>query len=148
MFCCFSFNIIKFLGSVTTWSHLANYMSAKNIDRLKTIYSDVRDVDLFVGGINEMPAKGGLVGSTFGCIIERQFNDLKRGDRLYFENGPSATSFSISQLNEIRKVTMSKLICNNYKLSTIQSRAFRMPDNLANARVNCANIPELNLSVF
>jgi hypothetical protein len=23
-----------------------------------------------------------------------------------------------------------------------------MPDNLANARVNCANIPELNLSVF
>lgn len=124
-------------------------MSTTNIIKLRNIYADVRDVDLFVGGIHETPANGGLVGSTFGCIIEKQFSDLKKGDRLYFENGPSSTSFSSQQLNEIRKVTMSALICNNYRLLSIQQNAFKMPlDSLSNIRISCQAMNRLDINAF
>lgn len=134
-------------GSVTNWGHLANYMTTANIIKLRNVYADVRDVDLFVGGIHETPANGGLVGKTFGCIIDKQFTDLKKGDRLYFENGPSSTSFSTQQLDEIRKVSMSSLICKNYGLLAIQPKAFKMPDS-GNSRVPCNSITGLNINSF
>lgn len=132
---------------MTNWGHLANYMTTANIIKLRNVYADVRDVDLFVGGIHETPANGGLVGKTFGCIIDKQFTDLKKGDRLYFENGPSSTSFSTQQLDEIRKVSMSSLICKNYGLLAIQPKAFKMPDS-GNSRVPCNSITGLNINSF
>lgn len=124
-------------------------MTTANINKLRSIYADVRDVDLFVGGIHESPANGGLVGSTFGCIIDKQFTDLKKGDRLYFENGPSSTSFTTQQLNAIRKVTMSTLICDNYKLLAVQQNAFKMPlGSLSNTRISCNAIVKLDINAF
>lgn len=57
-------------------------------------FRSVDDVDLFVGGLLETP-ENGVVGSTVGCLIRKQFYDLKAGDRFYYENGPSATAFAI-----------------------------------------------------
>jgi hypothetical protein len=36
-------------------------------------------------------------------------------------------AFTVSQLQEIKKVTMSSLICNNYDLSTLQKNMFFDP---------------------
>ena len=49
-------------------------------------FSNVDDIDLFVGGIAETPLPGANVGHTFGCIIGYQFRDLRKGDRYWFEN--------------------------------------------------------------
>ena len=53
------------------------------------------DVDFYVGGLSETPASGAVIGPTFACVIANQFKDLKRGDRFYYENGPSRTSFTL-----------------------------------------------------
>jgi len=55
----------------------------------------VNDVDLFFGGLSETPVSDGVVGTTFACLLAHQFRDLKRGDRFYFENGPTSTGFSL-----------------------------------------------------
>lgn len=58
------------------------------------IHRSVNDIDLYIGGLSEDPVQGGLIGSTFACILANQFKDMKRGDRFYYENGPSPTSFT------------------------------------------------------
>lgn len=41
--------------------------------RFAELYESVDDVDLFVAASAERPAHGALVGATFACILERQF---------------------------------------------------------------------------
>ena len=88
-----------------------------------------------------------LVGPTIACILEKQFTDLKTGDRFYYENGPSATAFTQEQLNEIRKSSISGLICNNLKPRDIQPNGFLMPGaSLRNQRTSCQRILRMDLN--
>jgi len=53
------------------------------------LQSHVNDIDLFPAAIAERPLDGALVGPTFACILGRQFQDLRQGDRYWYENtGP------------------------------------------------------------
>ena len=79
---------------------------------------------MYIGGLSETPVTGAVVGPTFGCILAKQFEALKKGDRFYYENGPSKTSFTLGQLDEIRKMSLSKIICDNSDIQFIQPNAF------------------------
>ena len=39
---------------------------------LRSVYKNVADIDLFVGGLMENKLAGGLLGPTFSCIIVDQ----------------------------------------------------------------------------
>ena len=77
------------------------------------LHRDVRDIDLFTGGLSERPMSGALVGPTFACLLGRQFNFLRRGDRFWYENDMPPSAFTREQLNEIRKVTLARILCDN-----------------------------------
>ena len=106
--------------------------------RLFQTYHDLDSADLWVGGLAEEPLEGSIVGATFACIMAIQFDNLRHGDSFYYER-PGV--FSESQLAEIKKVSMSRIICNNAdSISEIQINAFKL-----DARVSCSAIPSMEL---
>lgn len=76
--------------------------------------------------------------------MARQFRDLKVGDNYYFENGNNETiRFTLPQLNEIRKSTMSRIICDNLDITAIQKNAF-LPVAIDNPLLNCTSFQKLS----
>jgi peroxidase len=74
---------------------------------------------------------------------------MKQGDRFYYENGQDTnTRFSLEQLNEIRKASMSRVLCDNLDLvSQIQKRAFEQTNsNGDNQMVKCSAFDKVDLS--
>lgn len=127
------------LKNADGFSDLNGEIPTEQINLLKSVYQDVSDIDLWIGGLSEKSrSPSALLGPTFSCIIGKEFRDLKYGDRLFYENGPNKklgtkdTSFKARELAEIKKVTLSGLICNNFDIDSIQINAFKMvsKDNL------------------
>ena len=80
---------------------------------LKELYEHPDDVDLFVGGILEIPQPDHVLGDTFSSILGRQFKRLRVGDRFWYETDDPVTGFTPEQLKEIQKVTLARVICDN-----------------------------------
>jgi hypothetical protein len=113
-------------------------MTTSVIDKLRDIYNDVRDIDLFTGGLAETPNKGAAVGPTFGCLLGRQFYYYKRGDRYWYENDIPPSSFTKDQLNEIRKVSLASVLCDNTNsIDFVQPNVFLEADPFLNALMAC-----------
>lgn len=92
------------IGKGRDFSDLAPTIHPRKIAGLQQIYSNVDDIDLFIGGIHETPLPGAVVGPTFACIIGDQFVRAKKGDRYFHDRDGQAHSFTegiiIYQLNE------------------------------------------------
>ena len=46
---------------------------------------DVHNIEAYVGMICEVPMPGALVGPTAGCILARQYQNIRMGDRWFFD---------------------------------------------------------------
>ena len=94
------------------------------------------DVDLFAGGFLENQGSGcgpglsgyeecGILGPVFRCIIGDTFSRLKFGDRYFYDLGlDDVHRFSLIELDEIRKSSFSRILCDNSPVSDIQPNAF------------------------
>ena len=138
---------------VASFDELARdgYLSRESVERLRSLYDHVDDIDLFVGGMLESHHGNAVVGPTFLCIIGDQFTRFKRADRFWFENGNDRESrFTVNQLNSLRSSSMARVICDNTGLDEIQPFAFRVETGPANSRMSCqdANIPSVDLSLW
>ena len=146
----------------TKWSDLADVMSNKNIEKIRKIYRDVDDVDLFVGGFLERIDRDAILGPTLKCIIGDTFARLKYGDRFFYDldkSGPNmdrevekTRRFIPSQLREIRKASMARIFCDNTELlSQVQPQVFnKVGIPFANNLTPCysRDIPRINLDAF
>ena len=105
----------------------------------------VDDIDVFIGGILEPPTDGSILGPTFLCVIGDQFQRIRTGDRLWYEE--EAAGFSPDQLEQVRRSSLARVLCDNSdNVSVIQPRVFHVSD-VTNKRVDCAteNIPRMDL---
>ncbi|XP_071944053.1 peroxidasin homolog pxn-1-like, partial [Antedon mediterranea] len=127
---------------------LLDSIRSSTIEKLKSIYKHVDDIDLYAGGICETPVRGGSIGPTFSCIIGLQFLKLKIGDYFWHERSNIQSSFTYEQLQEIRKVTMARVFCDTLQdVWRIQPDVFRLP-SYKNSRVTCDDLPNLNLNLW
>jgi len=44
----------------------------------------VTDIDLYIGGVTEIPLAGAVIGPTFANIFAKQFDNLKQADRFFY----------------------------------------------------------------
>ncbi|XP_019641123.1 PREDICTED: peroxidasin homolog [Branchiostoma belcheri] len=113
--------------------------------KLADLYNHVDDIDVFAAGLAERSVPGGLLGPTFACLVGRQFRELRKGDRFWFEN---QGQFSQRQLAEIRKVTLARVLCDNTDdTTTMQPHVFELPGP-GNRRVSCFSIPQPDLNAW
>lgn len=117
----------------------------RNRKLLAKLYNDNPELaDLWVAGLAEAPANGGLVGATFGCIIREQMKRLRDGDRYFYLN----KMFTYKQLREIGKTSLSKIMCDNLKnIVSIQKNAF-LAGRRNYRRVECGSIPGMDLRAW
>ncbi|XP_033762435.1 lactoperoxidase-like [Pecten maximus] len=127
----------------TTFSELKNH-SKREKRLLKSVYKHVDDIDLYAGGISEDDVKGGHLGPVFSHILARQFHELKAGDRFFYER-PTKEGFKKAQLEQIRKVKLSKIMCENFGLDLIPEDVFKIVDSGKTLK-SCESLPGMDLS--
>lgn len=113
------------------------------MNKLASLYDVPDDVDLAVGVALENILNNTLVGPTIQCILTKQFQRTRVADRFFFENsGPTGKKlggffslenlefvlgFTLDQLNSIRGMTISKLVCQNIEqIEAIQPQGFKL----------------------
>ena len=57
-------------------------------------FRSVDDVDVFVGLVSETHVAGSLVGPTLACLLGSQFEDIKFGDRFFYETRTQEEGFT------------------------------------------------------
>eukprot|EP01126_Amoeba_proteus_P042301 TRINITY_DN4594_c0_g1_i1.p1 TRINITY_DN4594_c0_g1~~TRINITY_DN4594_c0_g1_i1.p1 ORF type:complete len:492 (-),score=65.79 TRINITY_DN4594_c0_g1_i1:190-1665(-) len=72
------------LEAVTRFSQISNDSRIQVM--LESLYSSVEDIDAFVGCISEDHNNGTEIGPTFTAAITQQFERIRDGDRLWYEN--------------------------------------------------------------
>ncbi|EFX80428.1 hypothetical protein DAPPUDRAFT_304119 [Daphnia pulex] len=126
---------------------LLDLIPANVVESFKSIYASVDDIDLLIAAVSEKKAEGAAVGPTYACIIGEQFLRLKRGDRYFYDLGGQAGSFTEEQLDEIRKTSYSRIVCDNSDIRYLQPLVFKLISDL-NPLVNCEStdsIPRMSL---
>ncbi|XP_074040199.1 peroxidase [Leptinotarsa decemlineata] len=119
-----------------------------NVEKLASLYETPDDVDLIVGGSLEKNVPGTLAGPTFLGILTEQFYRTRTGDRFWYENRNENTGFTLQQLQQIRKASISRLLCDNgHQLETMQQRGFERISE-RNPLVRCDTLPSIDLSLW
>ncbi|EFX83339.1 hypothetical protein DAPPUDRAFT_240129 [Daphnia pulex] len=109
------------LPPLTNFPDLLDVMDRSVVDRLASVYGSVNDIDLYIGGLVERHLPGSMLGPVFS-----------------------------SQLQEIRKMSLAAIICDNADhIFKVQLLVFRHPSP-TNLRVNCQSsmIPRMNLAAW
>lgn len=76
--------------------------------RLASVYDDVDQVDLWVGGLTEDHLPGALVGELFATVIADQFEALRDGDRFWH-----ALRLSSRERRQVESTRLSDVIRRN-----------------------------------
>ncbi len=94
--------------------------------QLKQLYGNVDNIDLFVGGIVEDHAPGSNLGATFQAIIANQFERIRDGDRLWYQN-----IFSGRDLQKIEHTTLADIIRRDSATTNLQDNVFVFQASIA-----------------
>lgn len=118
----------------------------EDITALRKLYKRVNNyVDLFPAALAEKHLHGRQVGPTFSCIIKKQFENLRDGDRFFYKR---RGVFTKAQLKEFQKVTLAKVLCDNlHGIVSIQKDVFKAFKE-GTKRNECHGLSSMNLKAW
>uniref|UniRef100_A0A8B9DZ18 PERM Myeloperoxidase n=1 Tax=Anser cygnoides TaxID=8845 RepID=A0A8B9DZ18_ANSCY len=145
------------LPGYNAWRHFCGLSQPQSVEELSEVlgnsklakkfmdlYGTPDNIDLWIGAIAEPFIPQGRVGPLLACIIGTQFRNLRDGDRFWWEK-PGV--FTLQQLHALKKVSLSKVICDNTHIKKLPRNMFQAntyPENF----VDCHEIDMLNLSAW
>ncbi len=89
---------------------------------LEELYGDdINDIDPWVGMLAERSENGSIFGSTILRIMEKQFTDLRAGDRFFYLNDPV---LSEEEKDWIHNTTFQQVIMRNSGIDLMQENVF------------------------
>lgn len=123
--------------AINSWEDLSGIVKSSDLDKLKTAYASVRDVDLIVGAIAEKPTSAkALVGSTLACIIR---------DQMAHSFGQHHSQQHRQIDNLLANYSAARFLCDTALVARVQQDIFRLPA-VDNPLVRCTQLPTLDLS--
>jgi peroxidase len=133
------------LGAVNSFEDLAPLISAENIEKLRELYDDARDIDLIVGaGIENYD---GFVTPTSRCLHVEQHKRFMCGDRYFYTSSTSPRPFTLAQLNALKADTFARLLCQNTDITSAPANAF-LTSGPGNPEVLCSSVSNLDLTLW
>jgi len=105
------------LPGVTDFSDITRDFDLQ--EKLESLYGNVDNIDLWVGGLAEDHVSGSSVGITFRTIIADQFERTRDGDRFWYQK-----IFSDDLLERIESTTLSDIIKRNTTITNLQESVF------------------------
>ncbi|XP_036384587.1 eosinophil peroxidase-like [Megalops cyprinoides] len=110
--------------------------------QLLQLYGTPANIDVWLGGVSEPFVQGGRVGPLFACLIATQFQRIRQGDRLWWENEGVFTS---RQRASLASVSLARIICDNTGITDVPSDPFLFHPRGA-GYTRCQDIPPFNLT--
>lgn len=79
-----------FSKTIKTWKDLKPYFDKENYKILRRLYKEPCDIELLIGMLWEKRSAN-LMGKISGCLVGKQFNRFKFGDRFFHStcSGPN-----------------------------------------------------------
>ncbi len=105
------------LPRVTSFSQITS--NPQLAAKLESLYGDVNNIDLWVGGLAEDHLRGSNLGPTFQRILVDQFTRVRDGDRFWYERSLNPTDLAF-----VRSMTLSKIIQANTTITNLQDNVF------------------------
>lgn len=95
---------------------------------LEAVYSDVDDIDLWVGILAEDNLQNSSIGELNEAILEDQFERLRDGDRFWYENDTDLAEWELgddgSVLSWLDGIQLSDIIKSNTEIENISENVF------------------------
>ncbi|KAJ6665884.1 hypothetical protein lerEdw1_001356 [Lerista edwardsae] len=114
------------------------------VGKILELYRNPNNIDVWLGGIVENILPDARTGPLFACIIGKQMKALRDGDRFWWEN---ANVFTEAQRLQLRKYSLSRLICDNTGLTAVPVDAFTLA-TFPQGFKPCDNVPSIHLGAW
>ncbi|CAG08466.1 unnamed protein product, partial [Tetraodon nigroviridis] len=108
---------------------------------LWNLYKTPDNIDVWLGGVAEPFVPGGRVGPLFACLISTQFQRIRLGDRLWWEN-PGV--FTPAQRASLRTTSLARIICDNTNITEVPRQPFQYRPR-GSGYTRCSDIPAFDL---
>jgi peroxidase len=110
----------------------ANNVDAARLEALRTVYgNDINKLDAIIGGLLEKKYYDSQLGETFTKLTVMQFEALRDGDKLYYENHFKNNPLVLA---EIENTSLADIIARNSGIDHIYHDAFA-----AHNRISASN---------
>ncbi|KAM6943998.1 eosinophil peroxidase-like [Lycodopsis pacificus] len=116
--------------------------NTKMAGKLLDLYKTPDNIDVWLGGVAEPFVPGGRVGPLFACLIARQFQRIRQGDRLWWENNGV---FTEAQKKSLRETSLARIICDNTGITEVPKNPFLYRPR-GYGYTQCEKIPVFDLS--